>query len=126
MLDLLKNLFAKNEKKEKEWGLYLLGAMVCVCLVLALGMLTGCGKDEKKKQTDSQIEMFEVKTKVRFMPDGLSYQSVDVTFYIDDDDLDEKQISYCEKIFKESYSLSDAEWQALLKDGEITISTRRD
>ncbi len=126
MKDVLEKLLSNGKEKEGKLGIYFLGAVVCVCLVFALSMLTGCGKDEKNKRTDSQIEMFEVKTKVRFMPDGLSYQSVDVTFYIDDNDLDEKQINYCERIFKENYALSDAEWQALLKDGEITISTRRD
>ena len=128
MKDLLKNLFSKEEKKEIEWGLYLLGSVVVICLLLTISLFTGCGKEEKKeKKIDSQIEMFSVSSEVRFMPDGLGYQSVDVTFKLGKDVLEnEKQLRYVKEMFVENYGLKEEEWAILVQNGTITISTHRD
>ena len=126
--DVLDKLLNNKKKEESALGIYFLGAIVAVCLLLTISLFTGCGKEEKKeKKVDSQIEMFSVSSEVRFMPDGLGYQSVDVTFKLGKDVLEnEKQLRYVKDMFFENYGLKEEEWAILVQNGTITISTHRD
>lgn len=126
--------FCKRKEIIMEKKFYL-GSMVIVIVVSFLLVMTGCGKDNKSKTTESSsndktssYEIEKIQTETIVMSDGLEWTPVSFTLALSED-FEEGSKGYkdwVESFYKKKYQLTNEEWEYLLENREITIACSRE